>query len=214
MEKTCCTCKRVKVVTEFSKAHSSKDGLQDRCKQCGKDWYLLNKDAHQANVRKYKGSKPKDCSKCGFTHTTRYKLCPPCYHKSSKVPCPQCGESKSKASVLCKTCAQRGENNGNYKGGSKYVDSRGYVRTRISGRDAFEHVLVMEESLGRRLLKEENVHHINGLKHDNRIENLELWRRPQPSGIRVADAISWAKEVLNLYEPTALTSEHRSDILY
>ena len=39
-----------------------------------------------------------------------------------------------------------------------------------------------------------------GVKDDNRIENLELWVRPQPSGIRASDAVSWAREILARYE--------------
>jgi hypothetical protein len=63
----------------------------------------------------------------------------------------------------------------------------------------FEHILIMEEMLGRPLENDENVHHRNGVREDNRPENLELWVRPQPSGIRVEDAIAWAKMILERY---------------
>ena len=57
----------------------------------------------------------------------------------------------------------------------------------------------MKEILGRDLLRHETVHHKNGVRHDNRPENLELWSTSQPYGQRVEDKAAWAKEILELY---------------
>lgn len=49
----------------------------------------------------------------------------------------------------------------------------------------------MEQMLGRPLRDFENVHHRNGIRTDNRPENLELWVKAQPAGQRVTDLVEW-----------------------
>lgn len=66
-------------------------------------------------------------------------------------------------------------------------------------RKTYEHVLVIEKEIGRRLVKGEIVHHKNGIRDDNRPENLELWNKGQPSGQRVEDRIKYYIEFLELY---------------
>jgi hypothetical protein len=48
----------------------------------------------------------------------------------------------------------------------------------------YQHRYVMQVKIGRPLTEFENVHHINGIRDDNRLENLELWNQSQPSGVR------------------------------
>lgn len=88
--------------------------------------------------------------------------------------------------------------------GSGCIDSNGYRNITVNGKQIKEHRHIMEQHLSRKLLKHETVHHKNGIRDDNRIENLELWSTSQPAGQRVEDKLAWCKEFLAEYEGKAV----------
>lgn len=107
--------------------------------------------------------------------------------------CKRCGSEfeplgwKSYLQKYCgKRCAMLARNE-NAKG---HLDKHGYMVLPKGGRDApqvYEHTRMMEQKIGRRLRKGETVHHINGIRHDNRLENLELWATRHGKGQRLSD---------------------------
>lgn len=143
------------------------------------------------------------------------------YHRQPRTPCLDCGTTdkgiESKRCRICSGKSRLGANHPNWTGG-RTLNAGGYVV--LSGQHDHpnacmpygtlqEHTKVMSEILGRPLLAGESVHHKNGVRHDNRPENLELWRNQRP-GQRVEDMVEYLRSAgwtcvppSNLGEPTA-----------
>lgn len=118
--------------------------------------------------------------------------------------CKVCGSNRKLTRGLCSQCAVKSTLAGtydtladapdfHYDPATRLRDPNGYVTVKGATGRVAEHRLVMERLLGRHLVEGENVHHINGIRDDNRIDNLELWWTPQSPGQRVSDLIEYVK---------------------
>lgn len=103
-----------------------------------------------------------------------------CYRVNQKLN-PNSGTFKKGQRISPKTEFKKGENlgenNKNWKGGRHklkigYVMVKAYDHPKAYRNEVYEHILVAEKKIGRYLKKGENVHHINGIKDDNRPKNL------------------------------------------
>ena len=178
------------------------------CKICG-----VNKPRASYNSCG-EGSVRPECSSCrNLTGSDRYKKTKTKLNrKCSNCFASICPTSKS---GKCRKCAYIGENSSAWNGG-RIIGTKGYIYVyspnhpnKVKKVYVAEHRLVMEKHIGRYLLKSENVHHKNGNKQDNRIENLELWNTSQPAGQRPEDKVMYALEILGIYNPEYLTEHGR-----
>jgi len=161
------------------------------CVRCGeiyisdqkhKQWCPTCQDKFISNVNDY--ARTKKCPLCDKLIHPHNKTCRECRWKPYRANhiCPDCGEPKGKASARCAKCAtklKRGSNHPCWKGG-RYFNSGGYVMLYFPNHSRAtsngyvrEHIKIWMDAYGK-IPKGHVIHHLNGVKSDNRLENLNL----------------------------------------
>ena len=113
--------------------------------------------------------------------------------------CQQCGKTFQRfprdlrrgGGKFCSKACHSASQLGTGKGRWKMPD--GYIRVSKARGSTPEHRKIMEEHLGRKLQPHEQVHHINGVKDDNRIENLMVVTPKQHAVFHLTLKDKWAK---------------------
>lgn len=200
---------------------ASRTPVEFTCKECAKPFTMMQSYV-KAYEKKFK-RQPLYCS-MDCSNTGRRKDA----DERHKLTCAHCGKTEVRTrnrakfriykeqkycSVECKSAAQETRAFDRFNAGNfgRHVKRNGYVWISVpalanGGKkgSVMEHRYVMAKHLGRSLLSEETVHHIDGNRANNDIRNLELFSSRHGPGQRVTDKVAWAIEILTLY-PDFLT---------
>lgn len=152
-------------IISVQKMKERAERIKYQCLNCGKEFSLL---ASQMRVR-VKTAQVKYCSlDCYYAAIkTKERICAHCQKPFE----PQRATSKY-CSVKCKNEARIGKKR------SEFWYENGYrVISLGDGVGIKEHIKIMEDHIGRKLEPDEIVHHINFVRDDNRLENLQLLKK-------------------------------------
>lgn len=189
--KRCSKCGEVKERGEFHRDRARKDGARGDCKDC-RNKYYKGRCVHVP-------VEPKPIRLCSVKGCERK-------HYGRGWCALHYGRWWTRGEIGGVGLEKRPNGSGyTTRDGYKVVYANGHPNAKDKKGGIYEHVLVMSEHKGRPLTKGEVVHHKNGIRDDNRIENLELCTvNTHPPGQRVSDLNEHYIEHLKKYKPEAL----------
>lgn len=193
--------------------------IEFQCQNCGKAFYMK-----RSNVTAYRVKHSKDpaycciaCSAVGRRKKTDARWASKCIQCGKPIPLQRRRggifyRGRRLCSSECRSIFRRLSYQTKHPNqpATTRVARDGYVRIVIPGkdgkpsRDTLQHRYVMEQHLGRALLKDETVHHLDGNRQHNDISNLELFSSRHGPGQRVADKVAFAIDILRTYPEFAL----------
>ena len=169
------------------------------CPVCGKEFKAIHHGVDKTGKKRWTVYCGRECKKQHFRQLRPVAACIQCGKGVSYIP--------SRPRRFCGRSCQflwwskqgkqdrRSKRRFIHKSGYVYVWSKNHPSTTPRNCYLLEHRVVMEKAIGRYLQRYETVHHKNGIRHDNRIENLELWSKQHPSGQRVSELMSRIAEM-------------------